>query len=153
LIRDNQTFGQVLSDGRTLDEAITPADFVTRDNRGLFELLFDRLSSGQSVTLAGFLGDLAEEQEHALSALLTQADTEVDSATGGKQELVGQVLALAAQALLDHQREAQYRQTKQALAASDDAQSTEPDQARLLQRMIEHRRDNPSPVRIARVRR
>jgi len=153
LIRDNHRFGQVLGDGRTLDEAISSADFVTRENRRLFERLFDRLSSGQVVTLKELLGDLAEDEEHRLASLLTQADAEVDAATGGKDELVSEVLTLAASALLDHQREAQYRQTKQALATSDDTESSEPDKAKLLRRMVEHRRDNPSPVRIARVRR
>ncbi len=154
LIRDNQRFGQALSDGRTFDEAVSAADFVSPENRRLFERLFDRLAAGEAVTLAGLLGDLAVNGEQDLSDILTQTDADVDAATGGRFDQVGQAFALAAQALLDHHREAQYRQHKQTLAAGGDAEGVDPDgldSAQLLRRMIEHRRDNPSPVRIARV--
>jgi len=155
LIRDNQRFGQTLSDGRTFDEAVTSADFITPDHRLLFERIVDRLSAGESVTLSGVLGDLASEGEQGMSDILTQADADVDAATGDKFEEVGSVLGLAAQALLDHQREAEYRRHKQSLAAGGEAEAAADseglDNAQLLRRMIEHRRDNPSPVRIARV--
>ncbi len=169
LIRDNQRFGQALSDGRTFDEAVTSADFITPDHRRLFERVFNRLSAGQSVTLAGLLGDLASDEEQGLSDILTQADADVDAATRGRFDEVGPLLGLAAQALLNHHREVQYREHKQALAAGgaegrtggaggagdtggagkSDADGL--DSAQLLRRMIEHRRDNPSPVRIARI--
>jgi len=160
LIRDNQRFTQALADGRTFDEAVSSADFITPDNRRLFERVFDRLGAGQAVTLKGLLGDLASEDEQRLSDILTQADADVDAATGGgggRMDQVGTVLVLAAQALLDHHREAQYRKHKQALATGGEpggtgaAGAAGPDSAQLLRRMIEHRRDNPSPVRIARV--
>jgi DNA primase len=152
LICDNQRFGQVLSDGRTFDEAVTSADFITPDHRQLFGRVFDRLVAGEAVTLKGLLGDLASEEEHGLSEILTQADADVDAATGGRLDQVGPLLGLAAQALLDHHREAQYRQHKQALAGGAEGVDQDGlDSAQLLRRMIEHRRDNPSPVRIARV--
>ncbi len=154
LIRDNQRFGQALGDGRTFDEAVSSADFVTPENRRLFERVFDRLGAGQAATLKGLLGDLASDGEQGLSDILTQADADVDAATGdpgGRFDQLGQVLVLAAQALLDHHREAQYRQHKQTLATGGEAGGDGPDSAQLLRRMIEHRRDNPSPVRIARV--
>jgi len=154
LVRDNQRFGQALNDGRTFDEAVSSADFVTPENRRLFERVFDRLGAGQTVTLKGLLGDLASEGEQGLSDILTQADADVDAATGERLDQVGPVLVLAAQALLDHHREAQYRQHKQALATGGETGGGEgdgPDNAQLLRRMIEHRRDNPSPVRIARI--
>ncbi len=157
LIRDNQRFGQVLADGRTFDEAVSSADFVTSENSRLFQRVFDRLGAGETITLAGLLGDLASESEQGLSDILTQADADVDAATGGRFDQVDQLLGLAAQALLDHHREAQYRQHKQTLAAGGGTGGAEGadqgglDSAQLLRRMIEHRRDNPSPVRIARV--
>ena len=155
LIRDNQRFGQTLSDGRTFDEALTSADFITPDHRRLFERIFDRLSAGESVTLSSVLGDLASQGEQGLSDILTQADADVDAATGDKFEEVGPVLGLAAAALLDYQREAEYRRHKQSLAAGaageENADPDGLDSTQLLRRMIEHRRDNPSPVRIARV--
>lgn len=154
LIRDNQRFGQALSDGRTFDEAVSAADFITPDHRRLFERVFDRLAAGEPVTLKGLLGDLASNNEQGLSDILTQADADVDAATGERMDQVAPVLGLAAEALLKHQQEAQYRQHKQTLAAGGANDKADPDgldSAQLLRRMIEHRRDNPSPVRIARV--
>jgi DNA primase len=151
LVRDNQRFGQALCDGRTFDEAVSTADFVTTENRGLFQRVSDRLNEGDAITLAGLLGDLASEGEQGLSDILTQADADVDAATAGQSDQVGPVLGLAAQALLDHHREAQYREHKQSLASGGDDDAGGLDSAQLLRRMIEHRRDNPSPVRIARV--
>lgn len=152
LIRDNQRFGQVLSDGRAFDEAVTSAEFVTTQNRVLFERIYARLSEGQSLTLAGLLGDLASAGEQTLSDLLTQADAEVEARTDGRADRIDELMATAVRALLDHQGESAYRQTKQSLYGETGSESGETDQASLIRQMIEHRRDNPSPVRIARAR-
>ncbi len=152
LIRDNQRFGQVLSDGRAFDEAVTSAEFVTTQNRVLFERLYARLSDGQSVTLAGLLGDLASAGEQALCDLLTQADAEVEARTDGRADRIDELMATAVRALLDHQRESAYRQTKESLYNEDGSGQGKTDQAHLIRQMTEHRRDNPSPVRIARAR-
>ncbi len=153
LIRDNGRFGQVLADGRTFDQAVSPADLMTSDNRRLYQRVYDRLSRGESVVLNSLLGGLAADGEQGLSDIATQADADVDAATGGREDQLGQLLMLASQALLSHRREAQYQQTRQALASSTDTDPDTSDQAQLLRQMIEHRRDNPSPVRIARVNR
>lgn len=152
LIRDNQRFGQVLSDGRAFDEAVTSAEFVTTPNRVLFERLYARLSEGQSLTLAGLLGDLASVGEQALSDVLTQADAEVEARTFGRADLIDELMATAVRALLDHQGESVYRQTKESLYGEVESETSETDKANLIRQMIEHRRDNPSPVRIARTR-
>lgn len=152
LIRDNQRFGQVISDGRAFDEAVTSAEFVTTPNRVLFERLYTRLSDGQSVTLAGLLGDLSAAGEQALCDLLTQADAEVEARTDGRADRIDELMATAVRALLDHQRESAYRQTKQSLYNEDGSEQGKIEQASLIRQMIEHRRDNPSPVRIARAR-
>lgn len=152
LIRDNQRFGQVLSDGRAFDEAVTSAEFVTTPNRLLFERIYGRLSEGHSLTLAGLLGDLAAAGEQALCDLLTQADAEVEARTDGRADRIDELMATAVRALLDHQRESAYRQTKESLYSEDGSEQGQADQASLIRQMIEHRRDNPSPVRIARAR-
>jgi DNA primase len=152
LIRDNQRFGQVLVDGRPFDEAVTSADFVTPGNRVLFERIYSRLAEGELVTLAGLLGDIAANGEQDLADLLTQADAEVEARTDGREELIDELLTTAVRALHDHQGEAAYRQTKQALNSEGAAGHDERDADQLIRQMIEHRRDNPSPVRIARSR-
>lgn len=152
LIRDNQRFGSVLIDGRPFDEAVTSADFVTPVNRRLFERLYSRLADGQSVSLAGMLGDMAAQGEQDLSDLLTQADAEVEARTAGRDDLIDELLGTAVRALHDHQGEAVYRQTKETLNNDGAAGHDEENADELIRQMIEHRRDNPSPVRIARAR-
>ena len=152
LIRDNQRFSRVLIDGRPFDEAVTIADFVTPENRRLFERLYNRLADGQALTLAGLLSDLAFNGEQDLANLLTQADAEVEARSGGKDNLEDELLTTAVHALHHHQRETAYRQTKQALSSDTNTGSEQTDASQLIRQMIEHRRDNPSPVRIARAR-
>ncbi len=152
LIRDNQRFTNVLIDGRPFDEAVTLADFVTPENRKLFERIYSRLADGQSITIAGMLSDLASNNEQPLSDVLTQADAEVEACSGGKNNQEEELLITAAQALVQHQREATYQRNRQTLSNDITVASGEQDAAQLLRQMIEHRRDNPSPVRIARTR-
>ncbi len=152
LIRDNQRFSSVLIDGRPFDEAVTVSDFVTPENRRLFERLYQRLADGKTTDLAGLLGDLAINGEQALANLLTEADAEVEARSGGKDNLEDELLTAAVHALHQYQGENAYRQTKQALNGDADTGSEETDASLLIKQMIEHRRDNPSPVRIARAR-
>lgn len=152
LIRQNELFHHTLADGRTFDEAITPGDVVDRQNRRLFSLVHDCLAEGRSLSLAQLLGELAEAGEEPLTRLLTDADAEVDKAVGAASEGLAEVLNAAADALLAYHHEAQYERTRAALGADDTHGQSSPDQARLLRELIEHRRANPSPVRIARPR-
>jgi hypothetical protein len=118
----------------------------------LFERIYARLGEGQSVTLAGLLSDLAMNGEQALADVLTQADAEVEARTLDRVDLADELMATAVRALLDQQRESAYRQTKEAYYGQAAAEPNETDKAHLIRQMIEHRRDNPSPVRIARTK-
>jgi len=141
-----------LIDGRPFDEAVTVSDFNAPVNRRLFERVYARLADGKPLTLAGMLGDLASTGEQDLANLLTQADAEVEARSGGNDNLEHELLTAAVKALHAHQSESKYRQNKQALSSEGQTGSEESDAALLIKKMIEHRRDNPSPVRIARAR-
>lgn len=147
LVRCNELFHRVLPDGRTLDEALSPAEMVTPAGARLYQRVYERLGKGEGLTLVDLLGDLAQEQEPGLlSDLATQADADVDQAAGDDPQQIEALLVTAAEAILSHHQEQAYHQTRRALR--------EPgaDQALLMRRLIEHRRENPSPIRIARLR-
>ncbi|GAB4198136.1 MAG: hypothetical protein Kow00105_12110 [Phycisphaeraceae bacterium] len=156
LIRDNQRFESVLSDGRPFDEAVTSQEFIHPQSKALYQRLYQRLSEGQSVTLTGLLADLASEGNQNLADLLTQAEAEVEAQTAGLPQREQELMLNAARALVAYHRELQYQQARQALSGGDPAESEAngaTDEMRIIRQMLEHRRDHPSPVRIARTQR
>ena len=151
LVRDNALFHTALPDGTTLDEALASGDLSTDGHCRLYAQLYQTLAEGKSLTLAGWLGDLAAEHDHELIKIVTQADQDVDAATDGNDERLGEVVRLAAQAILREHEKWHYEQSKQSVLheradpLSDDAG------AQRLRDLIEHNREHPSPARIARL--
>ncbi|MEX0653891.1 MAG: CHC2 zinc finger domain-containing protein [Phycisphaeraceae bacterium] len=163
LVRDRELFHHTLADGRTLDEAVTPAELVTSVGRSLYQRVYDRLCEAEVVTLVSLLGELAElegaaeAEGRSLANWLTDADAEVERATQGKADLLAPMLTSAAEALLAYEGEKRYRQLRDQATTAGRGEPGEqagaaPDEARLLRELVEHRRANQSPVRIARPR-
>jgi DNA primase len=152
LVRDNALFHQALSDGVGIDEAVVPAEMSNPEHRRLYQQLHDRLVEGETLTLSGWLSELASHQQHELIRIVTQADQDVDAAAGEKQQRLTEVVTSAAQAIRKTQADRTYMQNKQRLVAH--GRELDPDQdpasAQQLRELIAHNRDNPSPVRIAR---
>jgi len=152
LLREPGLFHQSVADGRTIDEAVTPAEFMTQSGRSLYEFVYDHLAEGQHITLSGVLAELAETGRVDLAQIVTQAEMELDAALRGREEQLTQVLHDAANTLLNQQREQEYHQAREALLnrQADKDTDTPTDEQLLLKQMLEHRRASPSPVRIAR---
>ena len=151
LIQDNTLFHLPLADGRDLDEAMMPGEFVTPAHRRLYERIHDRLSEGQGVALSSLLTDLAFNEEQDLTRIATQCDADLDRATLGKAERTAGVVASAAGAIAAYHRDRDYEHTRAQLTRMNDTDGTTPtDRAALLRQLMEHRKANPSPVRIAR---
>jgi DNA primase len=148
LLKANELFSRSLGDIGAVDEKIPPQWFLTEASRRLYDRVYERLSSGGKLTLAGLLGDLAREDELALASIATQADMEVDGATGGDMELLETVITAAAQAIAVYHGERQYDSARAVLPASVGGE----EQEQLVKRMLDYRRTNPSPVRIAKVK-
>jgi DNA primase len=147
LLQQPALFELTLSNGRSMDEGLTPTEFVTEPERTLYQRLYDRLCQGQRLTLAQWLADLADEGQPELASLSTEADAEADRCAEGEAERRAQTLLLAAEALLKHEQNRQYRRLRD---ASSQAPSTLPaDEANMLRRLSEHQR-NPSVLRIRR---
>lgn len=150
LLRDNRLFLQVVSDGRTFDEAIAPGDILGRQNRRLYEPLYDRLAAGEGVELRGLLADLAAAGEQELANLATEAEAAVERAAGDEPDRMRSVFVGAAEAILNYRRELEYQTNRESVAGvgnlADDGL------AERANRLLEPLR-NRSPVRIARVRR
>ena len=149
---ENALFHHTLADGRDLDEAMMPGEFVTPAHRRLYERIHHRLSEGQPVSLAGLLTDLAETDEQELSRIATQCDADIERATLGKPDRAAGVVSSAAEAIAAYHRDREYQQNRAQLARADEQESQPPkDRAALLRQLVEHRKANPSPVRIARI--
>ena len=160
VVRHNGLFQAPLPGGATLDEAISPMELSRPDHRRLYQRVYDALADGRSLTLASLLGELAEAGERDLIHLATRADHGLDlvlgAGTGGVEgEAAGEgvdpspTLQDAAEAVLAFHRETQYRRTRDQLMQLDPDDIKDPDT--LLRRMQEHRKANPSPLRIARL--
>ena len=196
LLRDPGLFHQVQISGRSIDEALTPADMVTNQAGRLYDILYERLAAGARVTLSGLLADLAEMGKGDLANLATAAEAEVDAACqsaavvtpaptsesssdGGSaanagiraipagsstadadaQEKLRLIFLGAVEALLAWRIEQEYRQnratTQGAMGESGDSPQvvTDADLARKLRELAAHLSANPSPKRVAVIRR
>ena len=126
-MRYNGLFATTLDDGRGLDEALAPGDFVDTDLGHLYQRVYDTLAEGGGLTPASMLADLAAQGEMRLSATLAQAvlelpetETEAPSAdppsTTPPADLMETWNAALQTILLRHQ-EQRYEQDRRALNA------------------------------------
>jgi len=157
LLRDNQLFSLPLTDGRGLDEALPPEEFVSRPDRLLYQRVYDALAGGEPLSLAALLGELAAEGLGELGGLATEADLEVDPALdhrpeADRPEALREVVIASAEAVRGFHREREYVQQREQLSAGarEDA-APEAERIERLRRLLEHRRAHPSPARIARI--
>lgn len=166
LVRHNNLFEATLPDGTSVDEAISPAELAHEDHRRLLGRVYDRLAQGRPTALAQLLADLAADGEHALIQLATTADFELDQVApetapgsltpaspespepGNGQETVKTLLLEAAQAVIRYQNETRAQQLKSDITSAGPESQIDPDKIR---RLMELRRTNPSPGRIARL--
>ncbi len=89
LLAQNELFhGQVLSDGRMVDESIGAYDLVDGLNQKLYEMIYDQLAEGQAVGIGSMLTLLASQDAHMLAGRLTQIEDEVHKGSMDKPENV-----------------------------------------------------------------
>ncbi len=179
LVTDNELFHHALPGGRSVDEAVAPAEFVTPLHRALYQRLFDALCGGHAVTLAGLLTDLAAEGRPDLADALHRADTELTRLLDGDPNPHARTDTLVKSAgdLLDFEVQRQREQARQQLTHNPgfpppipqetedtpayDSDTTRtgdprespaaPDKLAQLQALIEDCKTSASPKRIARV--
>lgn len=173
LVRYNGLFATTLDDGRGLDEALAPGDFVDANLGRLYQRVYDTLAEGGGLTPAGMLTDLAAEGEMRLSAVLAEAVLELpegdappadargvpaappaaDAAPAPPPAALLETWNAALQSMLLRRRESQYEQDRRALNAGAAPPGVEIDPVRLAQQLAEHRRNHPSPARMPRPKR
>jgi len=152
LLCQPQLFHLSLPDGQALGEAITPAVMVTPAVRQVYELMFEPLCSGQPYTLAQLLAGLAAKGEQQLIDRVTQIESQVQWCLDESPQQVESIAKAAAQLILNTSQEHQYLQARQAaLEPATGGRGDQDKQTQLLNRIVEHHKANPSPVRIARV--
>jgi len=157
LVRHNSLFSATLDDGSAIDEAISPAELVIDDHRRLFQRIYDDLAEGREVTLHRLCGDLAVNNEHDLSQLATTADHELDQALPEPDpdqddfndlQPVQALLFEAAHVLIKHRTETMAQTLKSEITNTPGDADVD---AEKIRRLMELRRSNPSPGRIARL--
>ncbi len=154
LLRRPALFHQTLSNGMALDEALTPGEMITPEAKQLYAFLYQQLSGNPTVTLAQLLAELASEAQHGLAGIATHAEAQADALCGEDEDSLTQMLVTSVQSLLEYHQEHQYQQKRQAvfgLGGQAQQQADETDTDTLLRELSEHRRNSPSPARIARV--
>ena len=159
LLRCNELFEHTLPDGTDFCEAVMAGE-LSPDCRLVYHMIYDRLSEGRTVSLAGLLGDLAEAGLDKERRVVTSADNELD----GREDQLEAVFKAAALALYQSRQDRNYAASREAAVAvggggtggaggspgggTGDALS----QAALAQQLVEQRRAQASPGRIARTR-
>jgi len=149
LLRRPALFHQTLSNGTTLDEALTPGEMMTPMAKRLYTRIYDRMAQDEGLTLAGLLGDLAVNQEHDLANLATDVEGHVEACCGDDEESLTATLIAHAESILRHHSEQAYQRRRRSLFEAGVAGDTgEVDTALLAKKLIEDRRDHPSAARI-----
>ena len=153
ILRQPQLAQHKFADGRTLEQTISPMQMVTDHGRRLYEWIERQLSSDGQLSLANLLSELASQNEQELADLATLAETEIDQRLRIQNDRVEMFLVDAAESLLRHHREQAYQQKRTTLLDHAEKSQNQEKTQRLQQQIGEHLKQNPSPIRIARVRR
>jgi len=138
LLQDENWFHAPTDDGRSIDEAAPPEDFVTAEARALYSELYDRLAGGREASLASLLIAWAERgpDGEALTRLATDvvAETEAIAPDG---ELRAEMWRAAVATLQAHHRE---REAAEEAAALLRAARTPAERLAAAQRLASQRR-------------
>lgn len=150
LLRDNALFETTLPDGTDFCEAVLAGE-LSAEHRLVYQMLHDRLAEGRAVSLAGLLGDLAEARLEAERAVVIRADGELDAVLRDRADGLPEVFESAATAITRHRAEREYAASRQAVTAPQ-PEGGAMDMAARAQQLLEQRRAQGSPGRIARTR-
>ncbi|MEM9753681.1 MAG: DNA primase [Planctomycetota bacterium] len=156
LLTDPALFEMNLPDGRSIDESIAPAEFVTDIHRGVYQRLFDALCDGRRPTLVEFLGELSESGVPAAAEILTAAEAELDQHLQPQQdehghaprEALAATLTDALAVLHGFHEERDFQQRKRELAQTSETQT----KAQAAQALLDRMKNAGSPKRIGQLR-
>jgi DNA primase len=148
LLRDGSLFHQPLWNEGTLDEALPPQEMITPEAQALYQVMYEWLCEGATLTLAQLLADLAAEGRPELVQYATAAEALVERVSEDSHQRVVDMLRGAVIALQRYHREQEYQAARRTIELPEALV----DQEQLLHHVAEHHRMHPSAIRIARVR-
>ncbi|WP_432797360.1 DNA primase [Poriferisphaera sp. WC338] len=160
LIRNTRLFGASLSVGKegaelAFDEAILPAEFEDVGCRGLYQVLYGRLSEGLEIDLRSLIADLASSGQSALVDLVTTIDFELERVLDGRgEEVVSEIFVTAAERIVSRLRDQKYKQQRVKFShANEDVNDKEQvsEKVRMANELVINRGSNPSSVRIMKI--
>ena len=142
LLRKPELFHCTLSDGSTVDEALTPDAITAPGLRRLYEFLYDRLTAGRSERLTGLLADLAAQGQEGLADLATGLELELTDYTHEQLEML---ICREAPLVLEDRSEPQYQEARQRMLEDTSASGSDA----LWLEVLEHQKVRQSPARMA----
>ncbi len=158
LIRKPALLHRQLPDGRDLVETIGPADLATERGRRLYARLCQQIEDDQTLTLPRLVLELASEGQKDLIALATAAEVDAERQSGGHEtdadsadQRLEALFAGVVGSLLERQKQAHYRQGRDAAVRTLNDDNLDAQQkARAARQLLDHHRENPSPMRLPR---
>jgi len=149
LLEDNGLFHATLGDGRSLDEAVQPIEFVNAPLRRLYEWVYDALAGGQTIDAKGLIARLSERRDFASADTLTHAVAELE-----RQQLDAglraDAVADAAERILRRRESEDYRTRRAELSEKLASGQIDGTLGAEIEGVLE-RLAKPSPTRIARL--
>ncbi|MCC7146008.1 MAG: DNA primase [Phycisphaeraceae bacterium] len=147
LIRQPSLFHMTLSDGRFLDETITPAELISSSARRLYQRIHELMQQGQELTLTGLLGDLAHDGQTDLAALATEMEREVEQKMEGSGVTLESLMNDLAKTLLVFHQNREYQKRRGDLVSALTGQGQPVDPTLSNNEILEHNRNTASPLR------
>jgi hypothetical protein len=147
LLRQPGLFHYTLTDGRTLDESLTPAELLTDPGRRLYGLVYQLLSDDGDASLPAVLAELAQQGVQELANLATEAELDIERRSAGHDAWLAETLAKAAEAILTHRAMGDYVQARQQglSQVSNQGKQQSPEEIRLQRSVMEQHRPGPVP--------
>ena len=152
LLQRPELFHLTLSCGKPLDEALTGCELFYSQSRSLYKKIYDLLCNNRPVSISGLLAEVAAENRQELADWATEADREVEQGSNGAVERIEAMLKDAADWILATEHERRYKQQRGLALGhteTDSAENEENNPSAIWRQMMEHRRANASPLRIA----
>ncbi len=119
LIQNELFHGQVLSDGRMVDESIGAYDLSDGMHQKLYEQIYDRLAEGKGVSIQSMLTELASQEAHILAGKLAQIEEETQQLSLGKAEKVRELFVDSAGVLVGFRLENEKTLQKKGIAGGN----------------------------------
>ena len=147
LLHRREGFRLTVGDGSTVNQAVTPAEFVSAGHRRLYQMLLDGFAGDHDLSFDELLVDLASREADELSRMAVEAHRQVESTAGAGDDRFDVLLIDAAMTLVGRRNELEAKRAMRELEASAARGAAHPDEEELIRLIAEQGRSS-NPARI-----